>query len=51
MNVYKVYIHTEEDPHVSEVVVAAESKKDAEKEGKRREKEGKGARVGLNANQ
>lgn len=30
MNVYKVYIHTEEDPHVSEVVVAAESKEHAE---------------------
>jgi hypothetical protein len=31
MNVYKVYIHTEEDPAVSEVVVAADTKKEAEK--------------------
>ncbi len=31
MNVYKVYLHTEEDPHVSEVVVAAENKAEAEK--------------------
>lgn len=31
MNVYKVYLHTEEDPHVSEIVVAADTKQDAEK--------------------
>lgn len=30
MEVYKVYIHTEDDPHVSEMVVAANSKKEAE---------------------
>jgi hypothetical protein len=30
MEVYKVYVHTEEDPHVSEMVVAATSKKEAE---------------------
>lgn len=30
MEVYKVYIHTEDDPHVSEMVVAASSKKEAE---------------------
>lgn len=30
MEVYKVYLHTEDDPHVSEMVVAASSKKEAE---------------------
>lgn len=30
MEVYKVYLHTKDDPHVSEMVVAASSKKDAE---------------------
>lgn len=30
MEVYKVYIHTEDDPHVSEMVVAASSRKEAE---------------------
>ncbi len=30
MEVYKVYVHTEDDPHVSEMVVAASSKKEAE---------------------
>lgn len=29
MEVYKVYLHTKDDPHVSEVVVAASSKKEA----------------------
>lgn len=30
MEVYKVYLHTKDDPHVSEMVVAAASKKEAE---------------------
>ena len=30
MEVYKVYLHTKDDPHVSEMVVAASSKKEAE---------------------
>lgn len=30
MEVYKVYMHTKDDPHVSEMVVAASSKKEAE---------------------
>jgi hypothetical protein len=30
MDVYKVYLHTQGDPHVSEIVVAASSKKEAE---------------------
>ncbi|MDB5815306.1 MAG: hypothetical protein JWN23_2423 [Rhodocyclales bacterium] len=29
MKVYKVYVHTTGDPHVSEVVVAASTKKEA----------------------
>lgn len=30
MEIYKVYVHTQSDPHVSEMVVAAASKKEAE---------------------
>lgn len=30
MELYKVYLHTADDPHVSEVVIAASSKKEAE---------------------
>jgi hypothetical protein len=30
MEVFKVYLHTADDPHVSEIVVAAASRKEAE---------------------